>query len=125
MRDAAQKAGFTYISTLAASATHSACASLNSAYINGITLRSAANSTEVTPGGLHPNARGVAFLVRSVVPEIKSAFARQAMTSTPQPSSAPESPVLRWTIGVVSLLALLTVAALVMVRLRRRTHDEP
>lgn len=123
MRDATQKAGFTYISTLAASATHSACASSSSAYINGITLRSAANSTEVTPGGLHPNARGVAFLVRSVVPEIKNAFPRRATTPTPQPSSAPEWPVLRWTIGLVSLLALLAVAALVIVRLHRRTRD--
>jgi hypothetical protein len=124
MRDATKRAGFTYISTLAESATHSACASSSSAYINGITLRSAGNSADVTPGGLHPNARGVAFLAQSVVPQIKDAFPKRTATATPQPSPAPASPALRWMIGLAGLLALLTVAAFVVVRSRRGTRGE-
>jgi hypothetical protein len=122
MRSATHKAGFTYISTLAGSATHSACAPASSAYINGITLRSAGNSAEVTPGGLHPNARGAAFLAQSAIPQIKEAFPKK--TVTPQPSPVPASPALRWMIGLAGLLALLTVAAFVIVRLRRGTRDE-
>jgi MYXO-CTERM domain-containing protein len=124
MRNATQKAGFTYVSTLADSATHSACAPTSSAYINGITVRSAGNATEVVPGGLHPNASGAAFLANSVIPEIRDAFPKQTVTPTPRPSPVTESPALRWTIGLVGLLALLAVAALAFVRLRRRTRGD-
>lgn len=72
VRAAAQARGFTYVSTLAGSAAHTACAPAGSAWMSGLTL-----TKDLTPGisqpvsgtdlglvlgGLHPNAAGIAYL---------------------------------------------------------------
>ncbi|HEY0260387.1 MAG TPA: SGNH/GDSL hydrolase family protein [Lacisediminihabitans sp.] len=125
MRAATERAGFTYVSTLEASAAHSPCASADASYINGISLRlnSADRALSVSPGALHPNAKGAAFLARSVIPEIERAF--PVHTSTPRPQSLPaqDASPWRWAALAVGAVVLAIVALWVILWRRRRNRS--
>lgn len=115
---AAKKAGFSYISTLDATAGNSACAASTDSYIRGITLRLHPNlSVTVGPGALHPNARGAEFLAQSVIPEIRVAFTPTATVSPATPIVAPSFGWVGWVVAAVVLLALVL---LLVLRVRRR-----
>jgi lysophospholipase L1-like esterase len=75
-RRAAKHDGFTYISLLSATEAHSACAAVDDAYVNGITVDSISRSLQVSvsPGALHPNADGIAFISNTVKSAILKAF---------------------------------------------------
>lgn len=90
---AAEANGATYLSTLAGTATRSACAAPSDAYINGISLITPSEG-QGTPtglpgllvrlGALHPNAAGVAYLTETV-----SAAISDVIESTPPPVPGP------------------------------------
>ncbi|MBT1674930.1 SGNH/GDSL hydrolase family protein [Curtobacterium aurantiacum] len=72
VKAAAKARGFTYVSTLQASAAHTPCAASGSAWMAGLTLTDHGTAADSTPvagtkysilfGALHPNAAGVAYL---------------------------------------------------------------
>lgn len=86
IESAARAQGFTYVSTLDASAAHSACAPAGSAWISGLTLTNHATLANSKPidgtsygvllGALHPNTAGVAFLRDQTADAITRAFCR-------------------------------------------------
>jgi len=122
-REQTELAGHTYVSVLADSEAHSACASPEASYVQGLSLRTNKDfSFTILPGALHPNAKGAAFLANSAIPEIRAAF--PAPTSTPSPSpqpspSAPGSPGGVIALVLVGVLVLGGVAAVVVIRRRR------
>lgn len=65
-------AGYTYISTMQASLTHTPCAA-SASWINGLSLESLLPPT-VRPGALHPNAAGVAYDATQLSSAIEAAF---------------------------------------------------
>jgi len=85
----AAAAGFTFIDNQPGSLAHSACPQSASPYVNGITLRSLTVEPLTEPGGLHPNAAGVAFLTAQTVPVIAAAFPAPVPTPTPSPTPTP------------------------------------
>ena len=117
---AAKAAGFTYVSTLASSAAHSACQADGTAYVNGVTFQSNPDNEITMPAGaLHPNAAGETFLAESVLPLVEAALtADDDSPATPAvtlPGGA-EVPI-----GLIALGAgALVIAAVVAVVLRRR-----
>ena len=118
----AEDAGFSYISVLAASEAHSACASPEASYVQGLSLRTTKDfSFTILPGALHPNAQGAAFLANSVIPEIRAAF--PAPTPSPSPQQSPSQPAPPGgviALVLIGLLAAAAVAAVVVIRRRRK-----
>ena len=122
IRLAADTAGFRYISLLAGSGSHSACAPPDESYINGISLQATKNfSVALSAGALHPNARGASFMADRVAAEIARAFTPTEEPATPEPSVA-VSPVL-WT-GIAALLIALVIGAVAVVRRKRRRSGD-
>lgn len=82
LRAASERAGVEYVSTLAASRAHSACAT-SGAYVQGVTLTadSTFSTISLVDGALHPNARGTAFLAGQVEAAVRAATAGSS-TST-------------------------------------------
>jgi lysophospholipase L1-like esterase len=76
LRSATHDAGFTYVSTLAGSYAHSACATSDS-YLKGITLTadSTLSSIRLAHGALHPNERGARYLATQVADALRAAAA--------------------------------------------------
>jgi len=74
----AAAAGYTYISTMQASLTHTPCAAsaqpAGTPWINGLSLESLLPPTP-RPGALHPNAAGVAYDATRLSSAIRAAFA--------------------------------------------------
>jgi lysophospholipase L1-like esterase len=100
IRRAAELRGFSYISTLPATESHSACQTDGTAYVNGITLleKTLENPNPggtptpdpdlfVKYGALHPNAAGVAYLAEQVETTVKDVLEAPAPTPTPTPTS--------------------------------------
>ncbi|MCU1513784.1 MAG: hypothetical protein JWO10_874, partial [Microbacteriaceae bacterium] len=113
-RGAAKKAGFTFVSMLAATAANSACAPTADRYVNAVSLlRDADNALQLDLGSLHPNATGAAFLAASVDPLISKAFIPKAV----KPSTVVEQP---WWIAVPVVILVAAVVVLVLVGRRRR-----
>ena len=116
---AAEAAGFTYVSTLAGSAAHSACQTDGTAYVNGVTFQSDANHEITMPAGaLHPNAAGEAFLADSVLPLVEAALTPDDSPTAPAvtlPGGA-ELPIALIAVGA----GVLVVAIVLVVVLRRR-----
>jgi len=118
---AAEAAGFTYVSTLAASAAHSACQSDGTAYVNGVTFQSDANQEITMPAGaLHPNAAGEKFLADTVYPAVEAAL-------TAPDDDSPATPVVTLPGGTelpIAFIALgagvLVIAVVVVVAIRRQ-----
>ncbi|WP_382306372.1 SGNH/GDSL hydrolase family protein [Herbiconiux sp. UC225_62] len=82
IRENAEAAGATYLSTLPQTESHSACQTDGSAFVNGISLLfDQPNQGTPTPdpdlfvklGALHPNAAGVAFLTDQVAAAVTAA----------------------------------------------------
>lgn len=127
-RKATEAAGFTYVSTLAASATHSACAPADESYINGVSLASDASLTvTLATGSLHPNAGGAEFMANLVEAAVTKAFPKK-IASGPSPESprtAAPSPVPWIAVGAVVVVTLVTaLLVIVLVRRRLRTTQE-
>ncbi|ARC56365.1 Lipase 2 [Frondihabitans sp. 762G35] len=124
-RTASDRAGFTYVSNLAAGSAHSACAG-SDAYVAGITLTATSRLTSISldPRSLHPTAAGAAFLADRTVAAVERATA-------PTSSAGPrvEMIVVRvpWLpIGLALLgAALVAATALLVARRRRRRGDSP
>lgn len=79
-------AGFTYVPTFEATLAHSACASADEQYVQGVTL--ASDLSSAVPGSLHPNATGVAFIASQLAPLFEAAFPAPVPPS-PSPSASP------------------------------------
>jgi lysophospholipase L1-like esterase len=114
---AAQKAGFHYVSTLAASESHSGCATDDS-YIAGVTLSASdgLRSISLAPGALHPNDAGATFLAAQTASAIDSAFTKPA----PSPNSASEGLDPIWFVAGGALVAGAVALVVFAVRRRRR-----
>ncbi len=116
-RATAQAAGFTYVSTLAGSAAHSACATGGDRYINGVSVdRSKHGGVMLNAGSLHPNSAGAAFMATAVERAISAAF-----RSAHHP--APTSPTVPWGIIVAAVIAVVIaalIAVLIVALVRRR-----
>ena len=123
-REQTEAAGFQYISVLADTEAHSACASPEASYVQGLSLRTNEDfSFTILPGALHPNAKGAAYLANAAIPEIRAAFPAPSPSPSPSPQpspSAPASPGGVIAIVLVGVLVLGAVAAVVVIR-RRRT----
>ncbi|GLK16169.1 SGNH/GDSL hydrolase family protein [Herbiconiux flava] len=97
IRTAAEGAGATYVSTLAATESHSAC-STTDPYINGVTLTtgtgtpSGVEGLSVKLGVLHPNAAGVGFLATEVGAAVAEAIAPTEPSPSPTPTPASPAP---------------------------------
>lgn len=126
---AVDEAGFTYVSTLAASEGRSGCATTGS-YISGISLTATEyfRSISLATGALHPNQRGAAFLASSAQGGIERALAARASATASASASAAANaagsasqrpPELVWIALVAALLAAF-LAALVAFRSRSR-----
>jgi len=119
-----EAAGFQYISVLADTEAHSACASPEASYVQGLSLRTNKDfSFTILPGALHPNAKGAAFLANAAIPEIRAAFPAPSPSPSPPPRpspSAPGSPGGVIALVLVGVLVLGGVTAVVVIR-RRRT----
>jgi lysophospholipase L1-like esterase len=124
----AAAAGFTYVPTFDATLGHSACASADEQYVEGVTL--ASDLTSAVPGSLHPNATGVAFIAAQLAPLFEAAFPAPTPTPTPTPTATTAAAALANTgsdatpllgLGVLVLLVggLATAAAA-----RRRIRTE-
>jgi len=70
---AAERNGVRFVSTLAATDTHTPCAGTSDPYVNGVTLTSL-TPPAITEGSLHPNAAGVAFLEAQLAAALDAAF---------------------------------------------------
>jgi lysophospholipase L1-like esterase len=120
----AEDAGFQYISVLADSEAHSACASPEASYLQGLSLRTTKDfSFTIVPGALHPNAKGAAFLANSVIPQIRDAFPTNTPTTGPSAQPSPTEPGVPGgviALVVIGLLVVGGVAVLVVIRRRRR-----
>jgi lysophospholipase L1-like esterase len=113
---AAKAAGFTYVSTLAASAAHSACATGDDRYVNGVSVgRSSDGGLLLGAGSLHPNSAGAAFLAATVQKPVSAAFVRVQHPAAATPS-VPWAPIIGSAVFVFALGAFLIV---VVVRRRR------
>lgn len=144
----AEAAGAIFIDTFADSQAHSACASADEAYVNGITLRSVGGTTETTPpvpdtdtdgrvqanvdvepGALHPNSAGMAFLAAKVRSAMSTAF---PVPAVPAPSASPTADArTEWAFPldfspatVIGIAGLLGVAVVGMLVWRRRRHEQ-
>ncbi len=117
-RKATESAGFTYVSALAATAAHSACAPADQSFINGVSLRSDARlNVTLTTGALHPNARGTAFMARLVGAAVTKSLPAKVVTAVP----AAVSPAPWIAAGaVIAVLALALLVWRLFVRRRRR-----
>lgn len=119
--DAADAAGFTYVSLLESTAAHSACQTDGTAFVNGITFTSSKDHTISMPAGsIHPNAAGAAFVAQTVAPLVEAALA----PPTPEPTATPSTPAsgfpLQWLfIGVAAVVVVVAVVVLTVVRRRR------
>ena len=119
--DAADAAGFTYVSLLESTAAHSACQTDGTAFVNGITFTSSKDHTISMPAGsIHPNAAGAAFVAQTVAPLVEAALAPPA----PEPTATPSTPAsgfpLQWLfIGVAAVVVVVAVVVLAVVRRRR------
>jgi hypothetical protein len=93
IRTAAEGAGATYLSTLAATESHSAC-STTDPYIDGVTLTAGAGTPSgvdglsVELGALHPNSAGVGFLATEVGAAVAEAIGPTSPSPAPTPSSS-------------------------------------
>ncbi len=98
-RSAAESAGFTYVSTLDATALHSACAPSGERYINGVSIdRTRDGGVSLGAGSLHPDAAGAAFLATAVQGPIVEAF--KPVVGSPAPTvAAPASVPWGWSWG--------------------------
>lgn len=87
LRSATKAAGFTYVSTLAATRAHSGC-STSGSYMQGITLIASAGFSDISlqRGALHPNAAGARFLAAQTGAAVAAAL---APTPSPSPTSSP------------------------------------
>ncbi|MCS5714261.1 SGNH/GDSL hydrolase family protein [Herbiconiux sp. CPCC 205716] len=94
IRTAAEGAGASYVSTLAATESHSAC-STSDPYINGVTLTagegtaSGVEGLSVKLGVLHPNTAGVGFLATEVGAAVAAAIEPTQPSPSPTPPPAP------------------------------------
>lgn len=124
MEKAAEAAGFTYVSALAATAAHSACASPDQSYIQGVSLRSDARlNVTLSTGALHPNARGTAFMAGLIEAAITKAMpAKAASPAASSPSGFATSP-LPW-IASGGAIVLLAIALLVWRRGRVSAEEQ-
>jgi lysophospholipase L1-like esterase len=119
--DAADAAGFTYVSLLESTAAHSACQTDGSAYVNGITFTSSRDHTISMPAGsIHPNAAGAAFVAQTVAPLVEAALA----PPTPEATATPSTPVAGFSppwllIGLVGVVVVVAIIAITVVRRRR------
>ena len=116
---AVEAAGFTYVSTLAATAAHSACQTDGTAYVNGLGFSSdKQHNITMPPGALHPNEAGEAFLAATTVPLIEKAL-------QPAEDEAPESPApatsVLWIIVAGAVVVLALIVVVVVIARRRRT----
>jgi lysophospholipase L1-like esterase len=80
VRSAAHRSGFTYVPLLAGTEAHSACASPDAAFVNGITIDSISHDRAVTTtqGSLHPDPAGVAYAAKVVERAIVTSFEHRA-----------------------------------------------
>jgi lysophospholipase L1-like esterase len=122
-RAAAAKAGFTYISTLGASAAHSACAASDERYVNGVSFdRSKSGGVLLSDGSLHPDSAGAAFLAAAVEQPITKAFTPAVGHSAPT-ASPPRIPILLGALVVLVVAIAVAVVIVVVVRARRRRRS--
>lgn len=115
----AARAGFTFVSTLADSEGHSACATSGS-YIEGIALQASSGFSKITlqEGALHPNESGAAYLADQTTTAIRASFAKTPTAEAP--ASANGAAVeLVWPV-----LAAVFVAAVVLVLVARRRRRQ-
>jgi lysophospholipase L1-like esterase len=116
---AAETAGFTYISALAATAAHSACASTDQSYIQGVSLRSDARlNVTLSTGALHPNARGTAFMAGLVGAAVTKAMPAKSASPAASSASGFATSPLPWIAGGGAIV-LLAIALLLTWRRRR------
>ncbi|WP_371029817.1 SGNH/GDSL hydrolase family protein [Pseudoclavibacter sp. JSM 162008] len=142
IQTAAEAIGATFISTLEATAAHSACRTTDP-YMNGITLEPG-EGTPTTPGAslklgaLHPNEAGVAYLAEAVGAELQAIFEpgtpeataptpAASATATAQPTApAPAAPAAPLVIVGVLVLLGAGIGTAILVRRRsaaaNRTH---
>lgn len=132
---AAEASGATFISTLKATAAHSAC-STTEPYMNGITLEPG-EGTSTTPGAslklgaLHPNEAGVAYLAETVGAQLQellepgtpetttptpTATATDQPTTTAATTATPTAPFV-----IAGVLALVGAGLATTIILRRRS----
>ena len=127
MKEQTEAAGYEYISVLAASEAHSACASPEASYVQGLSLRTNSDfSFTILPGALHPNVKGAAFLANSVIPLIRDAFPAPTASASPSPQPSPAQPGSPGGVVAIVLIAVLVlggVAVWVVIRRRRRRRN--
>ena len=118
--DAAEAAGFTYVSLLATTAAHSACQTNGTAFVNGITFTSSADHTISMPAGsIHPNAAGAAFVAQTVAPIVEAALAPPVEEPTPTPSTPDSAFPVQWLFIGGAILVVAVVVVIAVARRRR------
>jgi len=115
---AAEAAGFTYVSTLAGSAAHSACQTDGTAYVNGLGFSSdEQHNITMPPGSLHPNEAGEAFMADATIPLIEKAL--QPAAEEPSESPVAGTSVV-WIIAAGALVVLALIVVIALIARRRR-----
>lgn len=127
-RSVVTAAGGTYVSMLAPTAAHSACAT-GDPFVRGITLSASSGlrDVELVPGALHPNAAGEAAMATQAERGARVAFAAAAArarasaraSATPAPASPGGVPVSRVLVGAGVVVLGGVVVALAFLRRRR------
>jgi len=119
--DAAKAAGFTYVSTLAGSAAHSACQTDGTAYVNGVTFESNANQEITMPAGaLHPNVAGETFLADTLYPQVEAALTTDDSDSPTAPAIPLPGGVQLPVVIIVLVVALIVIVVVTSLVIRRR-----
>ncbi|ROQ38382.1 GDSL-like lipase/acylhydrolase family protein [Frondihabitans sp. PhB188] len=121
LRSATQRAGFTYVSTLAGSYAHSACATSDS-YLEGITLSADSTFSSITlaDGALHPNERGTRYLAAQTADAIRAAAATPP--ASPATADAGGFPLV-WLVLAGIVVVFAAIALLVARSIRRSRRD--